>query len=108
MMTRPQQIDEVFFEVQRLTTCARFFLCGGSRIKSICRNRAMAAGLLREVLQMGTVEISETLNLKSHSSVCTMLKRCETDRELSAEVGRLSVNLRLKIWPEVYKSPDDG
>ncbi|MEL7088419.1 MAG: helix-turn-helix domain-containing protein [Planctomycetota bacterium] len=110
MSALPQQefIDEVFHEIRRYTTCGKFFICGPSRIKSVVRNRALAAGLMREVLKMSSPEIARALHRTSHSTVLTHLKRCETDGDLAAEVARLSANLRTTFWPGQYPpQPDD-
>lgn len=99
-MNRAQQITAIFGAIQRLTTCPSVFILGPSRIESICRNRAMAAGLMRELLSMTAVEIAGALNLDSHSTVLDLLKRCKKKRELRAEVAMLAAELRPVFEPE--------
>lgn len=71
------------------------------------RCRALAAGLMREVLKMSYPEIAHALNRTSHSAALSLVKRCEAENDLSAEVERLSATLRMKFWPEEYGPPEE-
>ena len=89
-----KQIDQVF----AVLGVPRELLCRRVRWSWFARQRALAAGLLSDVLGLTAQEIADTLGRASHATALDLIHRAQHP-DLADDLADLAARLRARLAP---------